>query len=112
MKYQKLYTFLDQRKREIPGFQYNDRSGWRVARPTYIDAIRPLWIIAEDLKTHRRFWISHEHNVFQISICQMDEKGSNIGPTHSIRCCSRTDLAETFQKLFPAENQNTSQTTT
>lgn len=104
MKYRKLYTFLEQRRKEVAGFRYTDRSGWRAANPTYIDMIRPLWIIAEDPATHRRFWVTHEGNVFKISICQMDEKGGNIGSSQTIRCASRTDQADTLQQLFMQES--------
>lgn len=103
MKYKDLYSVLEQRKHESAGFRYTDRSGWLVPNPTYIDSIRPLWIIAEDPASGRRFWITHEGSDLSITVRGMDRQGSNYGPSRRIRCSSRTDLAKKLQDLFSAQ---------
>lgn len=101
MKYKKVYEVLQQRKSSTDSFQYHDHSGWRRPNPTYIERIRPLWIIAEDPATERRFWIIHDHSTFKISIQRMTEQGHGIGPTINVLCASRTDLANQLKtQLF------------
>lgn len=55
MKYKAIYSVLEKRGREVPGFRYDDRSCWRLARLTYIDRLHSLWIIAVDPATGERF---------------------------------------------------------
>lgn len=101
MKYKALYSVLEKRTAEVPNFRYDDRSCWRLVRPTYVDRVHSLWIIAVDPTTGRRFWITHDGGSdFHISFRNMDEQMNNYGPTRYIRCTSRTDLAGKLQKLF------------
>ena len=101
MKYKAIYSVLEKRGREVPGFRYDDRSCGRLARLTYIDRLHSLWIIAVDPATGRRFWITHDGgNDFCISFRNMDEQMNNYGPSRYIRCTSHKDLAEKLQKLF------------
>ncbi len=101
MKYKALYSVLEKRKAEVSGFRYDDWSCWRLARPTYVDKLHSLWIIAVDPATGRRFWITHDGGSnFDISFRNMDEQMNNYGPARHIRCTSRTDLAGKLQKLF------------
>ena len=101
MKYKALYSILKKRTAEVPNFRYDDRSCWRLARPTYVDKLHSLWIIAVDPATGRRFWITHDGSSnFHISFRNIDEQMNNYGPTRDIRCTSHTDLAGKLQKLF------------
>ncbi len=105
MKYKAVYSVLEQRMRETAGFRYDDRSCWRLARPTYVDRLHSLWIIAADPASGRRFWITHDGgSTFCISYCAMNEQLNNYGPTRHIYCGSRTELAEKLQKLFSDPN--------
>lgn len=100
MKYQQLYAVLEQRRLNTPGFQYNDRSGWRSYSPSYIDHCRPLWIIAEDPATNRRFWITQEGRSMQITVGKMDASGHNCGTIGTVHCSTKAILAEKLQLLF------------
>ncbi len=105
MKYKALYSVLEKRKAEVSGFRYDDRSCWRLARPTYVDKLHSLWIIAVDPATGRRFWITHDGSSnFHISFRNIDEQMNNYGPIRDIRCTSRMDLASKLQKLFSEPN--------
>ena len=101
MKYKALYSVLEKRMAEVSGFRYDDRSCWRLTRPTYVDRLHSLWIIAVDPATGRRFWITHDGGSdFRISFRSIDEQMNNYGPTRDIRCTSRKDLAGKLQQLF------------
>ena len=105
MKYKAIYSVLEKRGREVPGFRYDDRSCWRLARLTYIDRLHSLWIIAVDPATRRRIWITHDGGSdFRISFKSIDEQMNNYGPIRDIRCTSRMDLASKLQKLFSEPN--------
>lgn len=100
MKYKQLYTVLEQHRLNTPGFQYDDRSGWRSYSQTYIDRLRPLWIIAEDPSTSRRYWITQEGPTMKITVGHMNKGGGNCGTIGSIRCATKTILAEKLQQLL------------
>lgn len=102
MKYRELYAVLENRRRSAPGFQYDDRSGWR--NPiSYIDYIRPLWIIAVDPAAGWRIWIIHEGRDMIIKVREMDAQGHNVKTLQCIYCKTKTELAERLRRLFSQE---------
>ena len=94
MKYKAVYDVLNERRQTTPGFCYHDRSGWRAYSQTYMTMQCPLWIIAEDAATGRRF---------SISIRRMDEQRRNYGPTYRITCENRTKLAQVLRYQFESK---------
>lgn len=103
MKYKALYNVLNERRLTVPGFCYTDRSGWRSFQQSYIDHYRPLWIIAEDPFTCRRFWITQEGSNMQITVGKMDKNGHNNGTIGTVNCNNKTILAEKLKNLFVQE---------
>lgn len=102
MKYRELYAVLENRRHSAPGFRYDDRSGWRNPR-SYIDHIRPLWIIAEDPAAGRRIWITHEGSDMKITVGEMDAQGRNGKSLERISCKTKTELSERLRRLFSQE---------
>lgn len=100
MKYRELYKVLQHRTLHSPGFSYNDRSGWRVNPPTYIQLVNPLAVIAVDKVLRYRFWINHSGRVLSISYCRINQLGANTGNTWNIRCSTKKELAVQLEKLF------------
>ncbi|MSS91476.1 hypothetical protein FYJ45_25575 [Eisenbergiella tayi] len=103
MKYKAVYDVLNERRQTIPGFCYDDRSGWRASPQTYMTMQRPLWIIAEDVAAGRRLWITQEGARFGIAIRRMDEQKQNYGPTYHITCENRTKLAQVLRCQFESK---------
>ena len=106
MKYREIYAVLNQRKLVVPGFRYSDFSGWRAANQSYMTRQRPLWIIAEDPAVGKRLWITHEYSSLSVTICKMDERGSNLGASRHIACENRTKMAAVLQSLFTSPNES------
>lgn len=100
MKYKDLYAVLNKRRSMVAGFSYEDRSGWHVAKPDYIDRTRPLWIIAEDRVARKRIWIAQEGVGMGITVRAMDGDGQNCETLRRINCRSRKKLAELLQGVF------------
>ena len=100
MKYRELYKVLQHRMLHSPVFSYNDRSGWRVNPPTYIQLVNPLDVIAVDKVLRYRFWINHSGRVLSISYCRINQLGANTGNTWNIRCSTKKELAVQLEKLF------------
>ena len=67
MKYKAIYKVL------VDAHIHNrtDLSGWRSARPSYIDRQRPLWIVAESKERGLRIWICHEFGKLSITTANL-----------------------------------------
>ena len=69
MKYKRIYETLERYGARI---SYDD-SGWRRAGrfQTYIDRIRPLWIVAEAKKQGLRLWVCHDAGRLSVTTADM-----------------------------------------
>lgn len=100
MKYRKIYAVLAKRERDVPGFCFTDFSGWRSAIQSYMTRQRPLWIVAEDPASSRRFWITQDGRDLLITVGKTNQKGGNCGTVKRISCRNRTELAAELSRLF------------
>ena len=69
MKYKRIYQVLEWYGARITC----EGSGWRHTGPTrtYIDQVRPLWIVAEAEKAGLRLWICHEAGRLSVTTADM-----------------------------------------
>ena len=69
MKYKRIYQALEWYGARIT----YEGSGWRHTGPprTYIDQVRPLWIVAEAEKAGLRLWVCHEAGRLSVTTADM-----------------------------------------
>lgn len=69
MKYRRIYQTLEQYGAKIS----YDGSGWRHTglTRTYIDQVRPLWIVAEAKNAGLRLWICHDAGCLSVTVADM-----------------------------------------
>lgn len=68
MKYKAIYDVLARSHARIS----HEDSGWRVARPTYSDHTRPLWIVAEAPRVGLRLWVTHYNGDLTVTTARLD----------------------------------------
>ena len=68
MKYKAIYDVIEQSGAHIS----YENSGWRAARPDYINHITPLWIVVEALEVGLRLWITHYSGNLTVTTARLD----------------------------------------
>ena len=99
MKYREIYKILE----DAHIHDLNDRSGWRSARPTYIDMNRPLWIVAEAKERGLRIWICHDFGRMTITTADLALPSDTIEYHESQKCyeCrSQKEMADILRGLL------------
>lgn len=93
MKYQEVYAILNQRRDTVPGFSYQDYSGWRAPEQTPEARQYPLWIVASDNTTNKRFWILQEGSDLMVLIGKKDAGSDKYHKVKSFHYIPRAELA-------------------
>ena len=99
MRYKRIYEILNERKRGVPGFADEDRSGWK--RKDCGAWITPLWICAEVRSVGYRVWVTQSSaSALHISYVKLDRRGRRADKEQHIRCRSRAELTARLERLF------------
>ena len=99
MKYKEIYKVLE----DAHIRNWDDRSGWRTARPTYIEVKRPLWIVAESKERGLRIWICHEFGKMFITTANLNFSSDSREYSESCtryNCETQKEMADTLRELL------------